>query len=205
LVQLLQADLLGNQTTFNYGPDTPTPDNQDRPWFKTDANYLPERWYTFSNGSWVSRHPVAAGAIVMYEGSEASIPTYDGGEAGVVTATTGPMWEKVSALDARFPLGPGTLASGTAVAVTNTGGEEKHELTRAELPEIQIDTPLKRRTDLQDGGGSTALFETSFSLSSAVNVDVPTEELGDGDAHNNMPPYYAVFFIRRTARTHYRI
>jgi hypothetical protein len=204
LVALLSAELAGANFTFNYGPDTPAPDDQDKPWFKTDANFLSERWYTFSSGAWVSLHPEAPGSVKMYEGLEATIETYDGGEAGTVTATTGPMWEKVTALNGRFPLGPGTLASGTVVAVTNTGGEEKHELTEEELPNITIQT--KQRSDLQDGGGSIAHFTHATFPGDTVDVD---EFGGDADgetvAHNNMPPYYGIFFIRRTARTHYRI
>lgn len=202
-VQFLRAELPGGQQLFNYGPTTPTPDNQDKPWFKTDANLVPERWYTYSAGAWVSRHPTFAGQVIMWEGEEGDIPTLDGGEAGVVSDRTGPMWEKVSALDARIPCGPGTFASGRTLSVTGTLGEEKHELTRAELPEVTIDTALKRRVDLQDGGGSTALYEPSFG--GGVSVDVPTEELGDGEAHENLPPVYGIWFLRKTGRTLYRI
>lgn len=138
----------------------------------------------------------------MYEGSQASIETYDGGEAGTVTATTGPMWERVTQLDARFPIGPGTLPSGTAVAVTNTGGEEKHTLVENELPNIEIQS--RQRVDLVDGGNSAALL-----LHATVGTQVTVDEFG-GDAngntvaHNTLPLYYAIFFIRRTGRLYYR-
>jgi hypothetical protein len=191
-------------SAYNLGSDTPTPDNQDKPWFKTDAAGRPERWYLYVDGAWIARHPVAAGSIVMYEGAEASIPTFDGGEAGTVTATTGPMWEKVAQLDGKFPLGPGTLPmSGTAVAVTNTGGAEKHALVESELPKIAIQS--RQRTDLQDGGGSAALLNHA-TFGTQVTVDeFGGDSTGATVAHNNMPPYYAVFFLRKTARTHYRV
>lgn len=139
----------------------------------------------------------------MYEGSLASIETYDGGEAGAVTATTGPMWERVTQLDARFPIGPGTLPSGTAVAVTNTGGEEKHTLLEEELPNIEIKS--RHRTDLQDGGGSAALHNLP-TFGTQVTVDeFGGDASGNTVAHNNLPPYYCLQFIRRTGRLYYRI
>lgn len=143
---------------------------------------------------------------MMYWGSEASIETYDGGEAGVVTETTGPMWQKVSALDGRIPMGPGTLQPSTrTLAVTGTVGVDEVTLTRAELPEETIDVPLKRRDDLNDTGSSVGLYEKSFGdIHGSVDTNVPTEELGDGEAHENLPPVYGTWFIVRTARKYYR-
>lgn len=204
LVGLLSADLAGNLNTFNYGADTPAPDDQDKPWLKLDASGNPDKWYVFSGGSWISRHPVAAGLIQIYDGNAGTIDTFDGGEAGAVTATTGPMWERVTAMDGKFPLGIGTLESGAVVAVTNTGGKEKHVLTRAELPAVQIDTVSARRTNVADGGSATVTVPAGGTGSFITDTPLPTEELGDGEAHNNLPPYYGVIFLRKTARTHYR-
>lgn len=203
-VSLLSAELAGNNFSFNYGPTTPAPDDQGKPWLRTDPTTgLPYRWYVFVGGSWVALHPFPVGFVGMYEGSLASIDTYDGGEAGTVTATTGPMWERVTQLDARFPMGPGTLPSGAAVAVTNTGGEEKHTLVEAELPKIEIQS--RQRTDLVDGGGSAALLDHA-TFGTQVTVDeFGGDASGNTVAHNNLPPFYSLFFIRRTARLYYRI
>lgn len=141
----------------------------------------------------------------MYEGTAASIETYDGGEAGVVTDTTGPMWERVTQLDARFPIGPGTLPSTTVVAVTNTGGEEEHILTRPELPDDRIPTESVIRGNVADGGTAQVYVPDTVSGSFVTNAPLHTEELGDGEGHNNLPPFYSLFFIRRTGRLYYRI
>lgn len=207
LVSLIAAELAGANNTFNDGDTTPVPDDQDKPWTPPgfSGSNPPAAVYHYINGAWIMPHPIAPGLGMMYWGTELSITTLDGGEAGVVTETTGPMWEKVSALDGRIPMGPGTLQPSTrTLSVTGTLGADEHTLTRAELPNVQVDTPLKRRTDLVDGGNSTALFETSFTLSSSVSVDVPAEPLGDGEAHENLPPVYGTWFIRRTARKYYR-
>lgn len=204
LASLLQVEI--PSTDYNFGPDTPAPDKQDKPWLKTDASYVPDRWYVYSSGAWIAKHPDAPGKIVIYDGLEADIATYDGGEAGTVTATTGPMWEKYTPLNARFPIGIGTLPSGkliTLVGADATGGEEKHELVESELPNIEIHS--RQRTDLQDGGGSAALLQHD-TFGTQVTVDeFGGDADGDTEAHNNMPPYAGVIFIKKTARTHYRI
>lgn len=205
LAGLLSADLTGNLNTFNYGADTPAPDDQDKPWLKLDASGNPDKWYVFANGNWVSRHPVAAGTIIIYDGAVGTIDTFDGGEAGAITATTGPMWERVTALDAKFPLGIGTLPSTTVVAVAGTGGVETHVLTREELPAERIPTESVMRTNVQDGGGADVYAPDTTTGSFVTNAPLHTEELGDGDAHTNMPPFYGVIFLRKTARTQYRI
>lgn len=205
LVGLLRANLTGNLNTFNVGPDTPTPDNQNKPWFKYGASGLPERWYVFSGGSWVSPHPDAPGKIIIYDGAVGTIDTFDGGEAGAVTATTGPMWERVTALDAKFPLGIGTLPSTTVVPVAGTGGVETHVLTREELPAERIPTESVVRTNVQDGGGADVYAPDTTTGSFVTNAPLHTEALGDGEAHTNMPPFYGVIFLRKTARTQYRI
>jgi len=210
LVGLLAAELSGDVATINVGSDTPAPDDQDKYWFRDNADGTPDRIYRFVDGAWVAKHSVAPGIITMYLGTEASIETLDGGEAGAITDRTKPMWQKVSAFDARFPIGVGTLPSTTAVAVTGTGGEEKHTLLQEELPNVEIPTQSKRRTNVQDGGDATVYVPDTVTGSFAVDNPLRTEALnGDADtdtvAHNNLPPYIGVFFIVKTARTYYRL
>lgn len=206
LVSLLSAEVAGTASFFNYGPNTPAPDERDRPWIRLDASGNIDKMYSYSNGAWVAKHPAAPGDVIMYEGTEASIDTHDGGEAGAITATTGPMWQKVSTINGRFPLGPGTLASGATVNVGDTGGAEEHILTRAELPNVSVDTLSQRRINVQDGGSAVVTTPDTASTGAAFQATaLPTEPLGDGDGHNNMPPYLGIWFIRRTSRTHYRI
>lgn len=204
LITRLAGEVAGEGAFFNYGPNTPAPDDQDKPWLRLDANGNIDKIYSFSNGAWVARHPVAPGIVVMYEGSEVSITTLDGGESGAITATTGPMWEKVSTMDARFPIGPGTLASGSVVNIGDTGGLEEVELLEANIPihvmngyTVDTGANLATRGILSDDDRNTAAHEIDrFGGDPVTDATVP---------HSNMPPYKAIFFIRRTARTHYRI
>lgn len=209
LVGLMSAELTGANSTFNFGPTTPAPDDQDKPWFRTDGDGNPDRLYVFSDGSWISKHPIAAGAVWMFDGLEADIETYDGGEAGTVTATTGPMWEKYSAMNGRFPVGPGTIGTGTGavnVGVGGTGGAHEHTLALDEIPKHSH--PFTAASYV-DGGNNTPvkIIGDDDWGNDTITVDTPAGGQTDGTtkAVNTLPPYSGIWFIRKTARTHYRI
>lgn len=204
LVARLAGEVAGDASFFNYGSSTPAPDFQDRPWIKLDASGNIDKIYSFSNGAWVARHPIAPGIVVQYEGSEASITTFDGGEVGAITATTGPMWEKVTDVNARFVIGPGTLPSGAIINVGDTGGLEEVELEEENIP-IHVMNGYTFNTGANlasvgiiadDDRNNTPLEIDRFGGDPVTDLTVP---------HSNMPPYVAKFSIRRTARTHYRI
>jgi hypothetical protein len=192
------GELAGNLNTFNYGNSTPDPSNRDKPWRRLESTGFPDDWYDYAAGFWLAKHPSPPGVVIMFRGNAVDIDTFDGGEAGAITATTGPFWAKVSALDARVPIGPGTLPSTTVIAIGGTGGEEKHILTIPELPAHahSVDIPQDTATDTQQTlaiQGDDSTFR-SFATSS----------VGSGTAHNTLPPYYGIWFIERTARLYRR-
>jgi hypothetical protein len=193
LAGLLSASLEGELGTFTKSTTTPTADNKDKPWLNLNDG----RWYIFIDGYWISRHPIVPGLVVMYEGTEVSIEALDGGEAGAITAVTGAFWQKVSQMDARMPIGPGILPSTLSVAVTNTGGAEKHTLTLAEIPSHSHswDGPENRLEERGDGANHVWRGTAAATTGAA----------GGGMAHNNMPPYYGIYFVRRTGRLWYRV
>ncbi len=43
---------LSSFSGINYGDTEPTPENRDRPWFKTDASGNPIGWYSWGGASW---------------------------------------------------------------------------------------------------------------------------------------------------------
>jgi len=202
LVTLLSGQVQGNVNTFNLGSTTPSPANQNKPWIRLNADGTPDRIYIYSNGAWISRNPTPVGAITLYDGDESGITTFDGGEAGSITAVAGPMWEKVAELDGRLPMGPGTTANGTVVAVGDTGGEDEHTLITDEMPEHTHKTGV---TGQFQSGAQGFFVPYTISTTTDDAQDKATTPTGGGEPHNNLPPYYGIFFIRRTARTHYRI
>lgn len=199
LVALLSAELSGNVQTFNFGNVTPDAEDRDKPWFRVNADGTPDKLYSYSSGSWLALHPMAPGLVLMYEGSEGSIATLDGGESGTVSASTGPFWERVTAMDARFPVGPGTTANGTSILIGDTGGADEVALTEAQLPSHSHTFNVGATGD--DGQGTFI----------DVRLDAPntprqktTQPTGDDEAHTNMPPYRGIWFVRRTGRLYYR-
>lgn len=111
----------------------------------------------------------------------------------------GGTWEQLSG---RF-----LLASNSTYAAGSTGGEATHTLTIDEMPshEGHLDT---NETNL-NGNNNLYLPTSVFSsygtnprgwATQADNEVVPAgESKGGGQAHNNMPPYLAVYMWKRTA------
>lgn len=86
----------------------------------------------------------------------------------------------------------------------STGGEAEHVLLRDELPAetvpLQVDmSGTPREVQLYNSNaGSGSIWPVATYGESGV-APITTEELGQGDAHNNMPPYLAVYVWKRTA------
>lgn len=206
LVGLLSAELAGANSTFNFGPTTPAPDDQDKPWFRTNTDGTPDRLYVYSSGAWISKHPIPAGAVWLYEGLEASIETFDGGEAGVVTATTGPMWEKVDEMDGRFPIGPGTVGS-TVIGVGDTGGTHEHTLTTENIPAHTHSITGRGYTGTGNLTPLQILIDDDYSTTETQKSTGSYGGQADGTTKvvSHLNPYRGMFFIRKTARTNYRL
>ena len=202
LVALMNANLGGTFTVVNIGDNTPDPADRVYPWIRTIGG-MPDRVYVFVNGAWMSLHPDFVGKIVMWEGVVGSaLWSLDGGDGTnpVVTpptATSGAMWEQVTQLAAKFPLGAGTLPSGTVIGVGTTGGEETHILTVPEMPKHSHDLGAKY-ADTDCNGSCSRLIKDPTNPTGWDSSDA-----GGDVAHNTMPPYYGIHFIRKTIRQYY--
>jgi hypothetical protein len=200
----LRAVFNGNE--INTGDSTPAAEDRDKPWLRTNSDGTPDGVWQFYNGYWVKQHSDFVGKVVMYEGTLVSIDTIDGGEAGAVTNISGPMWEVVSEMAARSPMHPGTLPSGLVVHVGDDLGEEKHVQIITEM--IQHSHDITAWTSGATGGdGGQILNEPD----PGVEVTKTTEPEGGASATDPIPdgmnvvhPVRGIWFIRKTARTHYR-
>ena len=194
---------IGN-SFFNFGPTVPTLNNQIYPWL--DENGF---WWVFSNGYWTRRNPVAAGGSErrIYVGTTSDLQTYDGGNTNTASDWSGPMWEVDTAFEARFPVGVGTFAASGVVSVNGTttstavAGEDKHTLVTSEIPKHAHSMTW----DSQDTSGGNQLKTLYYGPdANVVNDIVKDSGIAGGDAaHNNLPPFYGVYFIKRTARVYY--
>jgi hypothetical protein len=201
-VAQFQSDI-GN-TYFNTGSSTPAAENRDYPWLDCDGN-----WWVYNGGYWVRKHPYQSADSVrlIWTGDTTALLTFDGGTNAAVTDFTGPMWEVDTAFEGKFPVGVGTFSVSGSVAVaqstTNTGvtGEDRHSLTAAENPAHTHDLILDKVTVADTGG--VLRFPNGDSQESVTPTTFTTEESGSGTSHNNLPPFYGVYFIKRTARIYY--
>lgn len=174
-------------------------------WQQLDTLGRPVRIYQFASGSWLSLHTLVPGMTMIWTTALPDFTSFDGGDANPVSDTSGPMWELVTALNAKFPLGAGTLPAGAVVPIGGTGGEDLHVLSTAELALHTHNTGLIH-TNLADGSGTTPTLVTTGLVGA---TQTPTDNGGpngiNGNGHNTMPPYLGVSFLRRTARLFYSV
>lgn len=210
--------LPGNFGTTNQGSTTPSINDRDKPWHRTNVDGSPDGTYYWFDGSWKRKHPNDPGLGGYWRGFVSDIDTIDGGSPGAITTISGPFWEIDTALAAKFPVGVGAFASGDALAVNAEGGIEKVILTMANLPAEppplgnKVDQMLVHRTSAgqeanNDRKGlaqnnSDHVYRTNSEVDHADNA---LGNLGTATAHTNIPPCYAVYFLRRTARVYYSI
>lgn len=177
------------------------PTDTTRAWLQLDSLGRPVRFYYFAAGAWLSQHPCVPGFTMIWTGPLPTLTAFDGGDAtGVVSPITGQMWELVTDLAAKFPVGAGTLPSATVLAPNDTGGEEKHVLTIPELPKQSLYPDPFAGTQFPSGGGAIS----GGGLDNSQIKPFPTlTVVGNDVGHNTMPPYFTVNFLRRTARLFY--
>lgn len=123
-----QNAVLDGSAFFNYGPNEPDPQYQGYPWLKsTDM-----RWYFYS-GNWLSPVNYDLNERRIYVGSLTDLVQYDGGDSGVASDRSGPMWERDTNFNDRIPMGIDTIVtSPDPAAAGSTAGSATHILTEAE-------------------------------------------------------------------------
>ncbi|MDP4201424.1 MAG: tail fiber protein [Bacteroidota bacterium] len=98
---------------------------------------------------------------------------------------TDPTKFKIPLVEAgRSTVQAGTTSLGTILNVGQKGGEEKHILTKSELPNIQ----LKIQHSQSGGSGTGAMGGSNPQFTG----NILTEPIGGGEYHNNMHPFIAV-------------
>lgn len=195
------------------------PTDQTQAWLQLDSFGRPVRIYYFAAGAWLSQHPLPPGFTMLWTTALPTFTSFDGGDANPLSAISGPMWEEVTAFRARFPLGPGTLPSGTVVAVGATGGTEDVTLTAQNIPGPDVNVWVGSSDGSASGirealqtvnnphGGTSAAYQSSDGVVGHNNyIDNPYGDAsGNATSHSNMPPYVAMYALRRTTRLFYTV
>jgi len=84
------------------------------------------------------------------------------------------------------------LAAGSTYAAGSTGGEATHTLTVDEMPSHSHNISVGK--DAASGNAQWRPFSWGGGTGQSS-----TQPIGGGQAHNNMPPYLAVYVWKRTA------
>lgn len=103
------------------------------------------------------------------------------------TFIPGTVWES---LTNRFLIGAGDTYGGGA-----KGGETTHMLTVDEIPSHRH----QESTNNFAWKANSAILQKGTSWNASTGQTLYTGYTGDGKAHNNMPPYLAVYMWKRTA------
>ena len=101
-------------------------------------------------------------------------------------ALFGGTWERIGG---RFLLG-----ADSTYAAGSTGGEAAHTLTVDEMPKHNHEID-----NLNASGNATPFMAVQAQDKKGYGGNVQTMYAGGGKAHNNMPPYLAVYMWKRTA------
>ena len=90
------------------------------------------------------------------------------------------------------------LAAGSTYSAGSTGGEATHTLTEGEIP-AHRHTITYPNAGGPYGDAAIGYPESSNTTKTWMAEMCKTESVGGGTAHNNMPPYLAVYMWKRTA------
>ena len=219
IVNAWTVTLPGNFATFNIGSDTPTPANRDKLWYRVDASCNPLGWYLWTGAAWTRATPLGtppglvshwwSAALVGLTPAEAKnyISYLDTGDTpSIVSPHSTPFWwicdgtntpqgDTTPNLLCRVIVGAGNGSGLTVRAQGDTGGEETHVLSVAELP-AHTHGAINTVPDLgSTGSGANTPIGYSSSPSSTSG------STGGGLAHQNMPPFNCIYPVIRTART----
>lgn len=92
------------------------------------------------------------------------------------------------------------LAAGSGYAAGSTGGEATHTLTVAEMPSHNhTSTAYYEGTGAQQATAAKMIYRDNGTTSYISSGTSFVDRTGSGQAHNNMPPYEAVYMWKRTA------
>jgi hypothetical protein len=206
----LVATLPGNYAGLVVGDATPATSDQGKLWYRTTATCVPMGIFVFYNGTWVRAipHHMPPGTIVPYYSSSFTsdhaanrrIVTYLDVYEQTYSAgadATNPFWRVCDGTSGTIDLrarvivagGDGTSASLQNRIQSSIGGKETVTLQATDIPSLTISSATA-------AGSGAAQPGSSGSITGSINVN----NTGNG-AHENMPPFYVLYYIMRTSRT----
>jgi microcystin-dependent protein len=222
-------------TGYNVGQAIPAVNDQDKIWHRLNPDNSLNGTFAFAFGTWARPYLIPPGPSdyrAIWVGTLPDLYSYDGGDGIDPTVTppgptTGSFWQQDTTFAARTLVGVGTLpVAGTILSVGDLGGLDRVSLTVQEMPphthtpqsEGQTGKPANRIWGSSGDGTKTGLvYPGDDGLATAATAEVPVNTTlantgGDTSVtpvvvkpHENMPPFVAVYVIKRTTRAHITI
>lgn len=210
-----------NFNGINFGSVTPSADNRDKPWWRTDANSQPLGMYSWNGSAWVTTafiipngtvRPInpanyteffdtTINRLLIYE--RGAWRTADGcvGEVREVEGATieavialNPGWIQHTASIARVIGGAGAAAGVGNHAAGSSAGEETTTLQINQIP-AHTHTTQGNYGSGGEGGADNPLYYDSAQAPVSLQVWPPTGSAGGGESHNTLQPTYYLFRI----------
>jgi microcystin-dependent protein len=127
---------------------------------------------------------------IICDGSTFNSATYPE-LAAVLGSTTLPNF------NGRMPLGVGNSGENGATnhTLSSTGGEETHQLTTNEMPNHSHDVTITYREGEENGSGNVYSDIGNPPATNPPSKTFTSSSVGGDQAHNNMPPFYTLYFI----------
>ena len=96
------------------------------------------------------------------------------------------------------------LAAGDIYAAGDTGGEAVHTLTDEEMPSHSHGLSFQQEYPVTNNKSANTDYSNkertfTFDVNDTTSTPYQIDPAGGGQAHNNMPPYLAVYMWKRTA------
>ena len=193
---------------INFGPTTPSEENRDKPWFKTDGSYNPIGFFSWNGSAWVTfdTGAIPSGPTASRPSSPAVGQLYLDTDINCVLVWERAKWRtadgspgdvkfvKATTIEAALTNNPGwvedTVGQNYVIAGASsthtygsTAGAETHTLTVAEMPAHTHTFSYITFSDGQEAGS-----DRGFALSDTPVGTATSNSSGSGAAHNNLQP-----------------
>lgn len=192
---------------INFGSTTPTTENQDKPWFKTDISDNPIGWFAWDGAAWVAipiilpsgttaQRPVSPGIGTVYYDTDIEVSLiYTGALWTTLSGSPGDVKAvKAASLAAALTANPGwshdadsigrVIAGSAADGSDNqdTAGADTITLTEGQLPPHKHQDLVVTGSEADSGdAGDFAVVAASQSVGLRTIAASETGNTGDGD------------------------
>jgi hypothetical protein len=207
-----------NFNGINFGSVTPSADNRDKPWWRTDANNQPLGMYSWNGSAWVTTSFIIPnGASVerplnpanyteFFDTTINRLLIYERGQWRTADGCTGEVRHvKAATIAAALTLNPGWIqdtdsiarvigGAGTAAGVGDhaygeTAGSENITLGINQIPTHNHTAIVLTGSEADNGDAGNLVVTASTQSVGARTIDgSSTGNAGSGEAHSNLQP-----------------